>query len=201
MAKRAVSLLLVGKDYPVHGRVYRKFLDMKVVYVYRNDDTTDWLPVTEAVMAEWGATEVDLYNEGIQYRLTCEQPKIKTLWDLALELNGLAGIPQPPWYPTQYVLFNGIYGGFGAALILVPGVIETLEEHFGEELYFIPSSVHEWILAPKEEADMCGLNEEGFNEIIPQANAKSVRDEEVLSDHMYTSDELKTALKKFEKAS
>lgn len=80
----------------------------------------------------------------------------------------------------MYVLSN--YSRiFGAACILYPGVLKNLSERFGEDIFILPSSVHEVILVPAEG----GVSNERLSEMVKEVNGNQVTAEEVLSDEVY----------------
>lgn len=72
----------------------------------------------------------------------------------------------------------------GAACILYPGVLSEWAESRKQNLYIIPSSVHEVIVLPDNgEEDPCRLRE-----MISEVNATQVEPEEILSNHLYYYD-------------
>ena len=61
------------------------------------------------------------------------------------------------------------------------------EEHFKEDMVFIPSSIHEIIAIPKRTAP----GPEEINAMVRQVNADYVSEEEILSGHVYYFDRAK----------
>ena len=70
---------------------------------------------------------------------------------------------------------------YGACSILYPGVLERMAERMGGDFYMIPSSVHEFLLMPREQE----RGDEELKEMIAEVNRTEVSAEEVLSDHLY----------------
>lgn len=74
----------------------------------------------------------------------------------------------------------------GAACILYPGVLAELAESRGQNLYIIPSSIHEVIVLP----DTGRENAERLREMILEVNTTQVEPEEILSNNLYYYDRL-----------
>lgn len=70
---------------------------------------------------------------------------------------------------------------FGAACILYPGVLKQISENFEDDLYILPSSVHEVILLP------VSMAERPFElaQIVREVNLTEVAQDEILSDSVY----------------
>ena len=67
----------------------------------------------------------------------------------------------------------------GAAAVLYPGILKSLAEHLEDDLYLIPSSVHEMIVVP---ARMFSGREE-IDRMLQSVNTMTVPEKEVLSEH------------------
>lgn len=70
---------------------------------------------------------------------------------------------------------------YGACSILYPGMLEQLAERIGGDYYMIPSSVHEFLLVPREREQ----DREELKKMIAEVNRTELPPEEVLSDHLY----------------
>lgn len=80
---------------------------------------------------------------------------------------------------------------YGASCLLYPGVLSTLADSRGQNLYIIPSSIHEVIVLPdsgKENADR-------LRRMIAEVNTTQVEPEEILSDNLYYYDRLLKQIK------
>ncbi|MCR5082402.1 MAG: DUF5688 family protein [Parasporobacterium sp.] len=69
---------------------------------------------------------------------------------------------------------------FGAAALIYDGVLEELSENIDEDLYILPSSIHEVIVLPCRNGD-----EERFNNMVKAVNREELAASDVLSDHIY----------------
>ena len=82
----------------------------------------------------------------------------------------------------MYVISNEM-GLHGAASILYDEPLQEVAQLLGEDLYILPSSIHEIIVVP------CSMGEpEHLSEMVKDINAGVVRAEEVLSDNVYVYD-------------
>ena len=72
----------------------------------------------------------------------------------------------------------------GAAAVLYKGVLRKFaEDNKVEEVYVIPSSIHEVILVPITEE--CDMTVENLNEMIVAVNDEQVAPDEILGTHAY----------------
>lgn len=82
--------------------------------------------------------------------------------------------------PTLFVLTNE-QGINGATCLLYEGVVEEFADSIQQDLYVLPSSIHELILIPDTEE----VTKEEFQEMVAEANDTVVFDSDVLSDSVY----------------
>ncbi|MBO5302479.1 MAG: hypothetical protein J6A92_00350 [Lachnospiraceae bacterium] len=70
---------------------------------------------------------------------------------------------------------------FGASCILYENVLKEFANKVGQDLYILPSSLHEVILLPALEE----YNMEHLTKMVKEVNASQVQEEEILADHAY----------------
>ena len=80
----------------------------------------------------------------------------------------------------MYVLTNQ-NNLYGAACMLYHGVIEMFTEQLGEDVYILPSSIHEVLLIPASRA----MEPKELISMVRDINATQLPVEEVLSDNVY----------------
>lgn len=74
---------------------------------------------------------------------------------------------------------------YGAAAIMDKDVMKKVADAFGDDIYIIPSSVHECILMPKSEMPL-----EELQQMVYEINRATVSPEERLSDDIYFFDSI-----------
>lgn len=78
----------------------------------------------------------------------------------------------------------------GASSILYPGLLRYIEQNFHQPYYYIPSSVHEFLLFPCND----GISVKELKEIVREVNDTVVSENEVLSYNVFVYDEEKDTL-------
>lgn len=81
----------------------------------------------------------------------------------------------------QFYLVSNRRGKLGAICMCYPGVLESLSQRFEASLYVIPSSIHECMVIP----DYDVFPEECLSDMVRDVNEKTVKPQEILSDHVY----------------
>lgn len=80
----------------------------------------------------------------------------------------------------MYVLTNP-KNLYGAACMVYDGVLEMFAEEMGEDIFILPSSIHEVILIPASKA----LSSIELRTMVQEINMTQIPTEEILSDHVY----------------
>lgn len=172
-----------------HMRLY----DLAVVFCLYLQETKEGC-VTAMIqnrhMEGWGCTAEQLYD------LACENTPRLLPWRLQ-SLEGMLrdylaqemGTDRDVLFPESkrtgalpklFVLTNAC-GIYGASCILYGTVLEYLADSFMQDLYILPSSVHEVILVPASPE----FTVEKLEGIVRDANRTEVDEEERLSDRVY----------------
>ena len=84
-------------------------------------------------------------------------------------------------FPMKVITNNA--GVFGASYSFTKEGAKYLSDYFGEDMFIIPSSVHELIAVP-----YCDGEQARYNEIIRHVNKTELAEGEFLSDHVYVLD-------------
>ena len=94
--------------------------------------------------------------------------------------------------PGLYTLTNGIEIN-GAALMLIPGVLEDIGEKSGMDYYILPSSIHELLIARDDGLVSAKI----LKEIVHEGNRTDsvIKPEDVLSDNVYFYSRTEKSLK------
>lgn len=82
--------------------------------------------------------------------------------------------------PTLYVLTNETQI-CGASCMLYPTLLSEFAEELGQDLYVLPSSIHEVLLLPTDKRDM----DQSLSALVRQVNEEQLPETQQLSDHVY----------------
>ena len=82
--------------------------------------------------------------------------------------------------PKLYILSNRT-GHAGAVNIFLPGVLKDLAEELQDDLYIIPSSIHEVLLVPVSGV----ISRENIDEMVRDVNKNVLEPKDILSNHSY----------------
>ena len=80
----------------------------------------------------------------------------------------------------MYVLTNKTMLN-GASTMMYYGVLDSIADKIGHDLYILPSSIHELILVPVKS----GYKADELKKMVCQVNSDEVSDNEILSDSVY----------------
>lgn len=179
-----------------HGRFY----DLAVVFYYIVKEEPFFgkasILITNAHLSHWGIKEEDFIQNAIRNtpkilparienmedvmfgllkkEVTCDE-LASDIWErMKRELRG--GEEKIPMYVLSNM--NKIQG---AACMLYPEILKNFSDKMKNDLYILPSSVHEVILLPATD----NLNREDLLSMVTQINATQVEADEVLADSVY----------------
>jgi len=162
---------------------HRKVLDLAIVYYYKVDESI--LPDARILLRKehlsgLGIREEELHAAALKNTEEGRPAVLETLGDKIMGLRGDPCSVREASPDEMYVLTNS-EGMYGASTLFYKNTGKMLRERFAEDLFLIPSSVHEWIILP----DRKRFCVEELNELICQVNEVVVEPDEVLSSHVY----------------
>lgn len=147
---------------------HREYYEFSIVYriiVHEDEEATTSGIVTNEMLEKAGYIEEELYK--FAYENTRKDVDIFKMFGM-------------------YVLTTK-RGMYGAASILFPEMIKEIADHYGCDLYLIPSSTCEWMAVPVRTISGSGGAAE-VNEMIREANSVTVEEEEILGERCYYYD-------------
>lgn len=74
---------------------------------------------------------------------------------------------------------------YGAAVLAMPSILQKVTGILRDDLYLVPSSVHEVLVLPKHADWVRAVSEKELGQMVREINLSEVPPEEVLSDHLY----------------
>lgn len=154
---------------------------------------TGSIKVTNELLEKWDADKKEVFEAAIE---NMEQNAAPVLMDMESVMDEIvSGTPanenlldhpgegkRRP-FKTMYVLSN-VSRINGAAAILSPFTMKKIGEIFPEGVYILPSSVHEVLIIPKDNAP----TPKELGKMVREVNRTEVAKEEVLSDCIYEYD-------------
>ncbi|MDO4295666.1 MAG: DUF5688 family protein [bacterium] len=162
------------------------FLDLSIVF-FLHLERKGQLPMTSLIyhrhLEAWNCSLEELWKLASENTPRLFPP---TIGRLDAILNELLKSQSPsfslllPMRTPIYILSNCL-SLYGACCILYPNILHTFANSLNRNLILIPSSIHEFLLLPEEEA--LPLSE--LNDMVNSVNHSSVLLEERLSDHVY----------------
>lgn len=165
---------------------YIPMLDLAICFYYAFDSggvENGMIPIYRSHLDNWGVSERDLMECAMENtpRLFPSEviPMENVLGDLLQEIP--EEMRQDIMQKVSMKILTNSRKTYGACSILYPGVLERMAEQLNGDFYLIPSSVHEFLLLPKEQ----DRGEDELREMILEVNRTEISPEEVLSDHLY----------------
>ena len=175
------------------GIPHREMEDLSVIYRWMIDveeDAFSGAIVNDSLANRLGLNEEELFalatqNTSQRLPVTCRSMRevlAGLMIDDGMPMEMLDVMFEDHPVKEMYVISNEM-GLHGAASILYDEPLQEVAQLLGEDLYILPSSIHEIIVVP------CSMGEpEHLSEMVKDINAGVVRAEEVLSDNVYVYD-------------
>lgn len=166
---------------------HKRILDLAVVF-YCLLDNEYGRSATALIynnnLRKWNVTTDDVYKAALKNTPDLLQCKISSMAALfekcGVNVDGKE-VDLRDYVPSDmYVLTNESKLN-GAACILYENVLYDFAQKLGEDLYILPSSVHEVILLPK----LSMFEKDELVNMVKEVNTEGVAADEVLSDHVY----------------
>lgn len=176
----------------LNGIVWRPFLDMaivpRIIWDQTNEATTSSLITTafaDMWKAESGITDSQIIDDALAMANKNHPATIKSMAEVLSDMGMSLGPVMIDAIPPMYILQRDHYGAYGASAILDPDVLKNIP---GEnDLWVLPSSIHEMIVIPADGIDMSSAKE--LATIVSEVNASdAIKDQEVLSNSVYRYD-------------
>lgn len=171
---------------------HRSFGDLSILYyqIKENEQQNQYgMLITNAQAEQMNMTEPELYEQA--YKNTRELfPAViaglgETVKEMLLCSGRELGEEEAEAFEraTPYLLVSNEKYQFGAVSILYEDVMNELVKRLGNDLYLVPSSVHEWIAMPA-----AGEDAEDLSEFVRLMNLTKVIFPERLSNQVYHYD-------------
>lgn len=187
--KENVSFKLINYEQNkelLADRPHRRYLDLAVVYgitVLAGGDYTGDAVVTNSLMESLGVTEEELFCMAKENARSLNPPYVKAMYEMLSSLANDNGYEMPPEIPidTEMYVITNKNGRNGATSMLYEDLLHDLAEKLQDDLYILPSSIHEVIAVP------AGYNKslEELADMVHEINTVQVDLMEQLSNQVY----------------
>lgn len=177
--------------------------DLAIVYFLDLGDNAT-ITINNNIIEKWGIDEDILYELASDNTPLRHPPVLRELGDVMIDMLGdeleimkvQFGQTDMPDDEFKQFVKDEIFGNdlplyvltgrqaFGASAILYDDIVSMVQERFGD-VYVIPSSVHELLIVPVEEAREHGLSISDLKTMVQQVNESEVVEEEQLSNNIY----------------
>jgi hypothetical protein len=129
---------------------HHRFLDLAIVYYYiydMNEDYEATIMINNAHMEMWSVDLQELREVAYKNYGRFYEPCVRALDEIVREKMGefaddLSG-------KTLIQVVTNQRKTFGATMILFPEILKVISEFYEDDLYVLPSSVHEILVLPK----------------------------------------------------
>lgn len=166
-------------DEPI---VKKEFFDMEqYVRVLVDEEKYASFKVGPQMLKNFGVSEDELFN--VAKENTRPLVKIESMASILMSMFGLSSeeaLAFESGKPLMIIVSNESKVN-GASAICFTDVLKEIADKYEADLAILPSSIHEAILVPIDEA----TNFRTLNAMVEQVNLTELRPEEVLSDHAY----------------
>lgn len=162
---------------------YVEFKDLAIVFrrvvELRKDGIATTL-VSNSDMKRWRVSIDTMYKKGLENTERMFPALRKSLFDVIQDRYNSFDPDIGDCTGELYILTNS-YGINGATAVLYPGMLESCAELVDDDIYVLPSSVHELLFIGAG----AGYTEEYLSDLVREANLNAVSEMDFLSDNIY----------------
>lgn len=160
---------------------HKEFLDLAVLYcaVLMNDALGNYyLTITHELCERYGI-RIEELDAAAMDNTKADRFEINTIESIIARITGIPEKEMAMQTPRMYVLSNRI-NKYGASVILYPEYLKKLSLLLKDDLFILPSSIHELLVVPAA----C-TEPDTLRDIVKAVNAEEVDAEEMLSENVY----------------
>lgn len=168
---------------------HRRFLDLAVIYYYEVSGESlgnATMILRNRNLECWKIPEEELYNIAMENVRRDKPTEIIPMGDIMEEMSGQP-LPEEQETATsswQMKVVTNKERLYGSVCLLEPEVFQTIAEKTGENLFILPSSIHEIIVV----ANNGFCSKADLECIVKDVNETQMMEQEILSDHVYLYD-------------
>lgn len=174
-------------NYENNSRILEKiphipYLDMAIIFRVRNEeDPRKWRLFLQEDRERMGCSLEEVEHRASYYTPRLFPVLFQPVREIIREFIG-ESMPEEEEgsHADLYVLTNR-EKCYGAAAILYPQVLWAISVTMKQDLYILPSSIHECMILPIKETE----SREGLQDIVQTINSTKMPKDEILSNHVF----------------
>lgn len=165
---------------------HRNILDLSVIYYVvmgQDENGIASIKINNQMLSRWGVTEDMLWDIAKANTERMFPVKVASLFQMMMGLMDdeemFYDMPQPE--NEDILVLTNASGINGASCLLYKGVLQALADRFDSDIFILPSSIHECLIANAS----VGMSPAELKEMVMEVNATCVAQDEILSDSVY----------------
>lgn len=169
---------------------YFPYMDLAIVFYCMVESCVSsnaTILIRNSHLSLWNISAEELYQYARRNTPKALPPLCQPLTIMLLEMLGedalcadLCELQNSEHIPPLFVLTNE-KKYFGACALLYPDSLKQVASRFQQDLYILPSSIHEVLLLPVETQ----MSPDELCDMVREVNQTQLGQEEILSDHIY----------------
>lgn len=167
---------------------YVRYLDLAIVFyclLHLTESGNATILIHKNHLKLWQITAAQLYEQACQTTPLLLPYDFRNMTSLLSDLNGGTqpsgqDMAKTASFCPMYVLTNN-QKLYGAGCMLYPGLLESISEKLDQDLFILPSSIHEMILLPAVNRSYS----EELADMVAEINRTELAADEILSDQVY----------------
>lgn len=184
--KDRVVYKLTRKDEKLANEVsYVEYLDMMIVFYIKLDKENEYALVTKEIAENFKADTDDLMLAAMENTPRILGASVRGIFDAINYSLSKAGSPflfgELDNIDVPLMVLTNNINTYGASTMLYTNLMKGIANRLNKDLYIIPCSIHELILAPVEESQDVNY----MIEMISNVNDTELPKEEILSYSLY----------------
>lgn len=162
-----------------------RYQDLAIIFYYllhADCDQQANILIHNHHLSLWGIDRDQLYTLAKENTPRLLPPQFLPMRSILKELQPYYEVPVSSPMPPLYILTNDFRTN-GATALLYDHLLHEVAETLKKDLIILPSSIHEVLILGADPSDKDVLSR--YTDMVREVNASHLRDEEVLSDHVY----------------
>lgn len=168
------------------------FENLEIIFKIPIPELNGVTNVTYPIMEALGLTQEELLETAKNNPAYKDSIQIVPMGEMIREMLGESAVDMEEIQSldSKMMIITNTSRFWGAAAILDKETMAALSEKFGDDLYILPSSIHECIVVPKSD-----LEADDLKEMVREINHTQVELPDILSDEVYMFDSYTMELK------